>query len=146
MTGRLVSIAWKTKPRTPMIEASQSVVSVEAGVEGDFRGAPGKRQITILFADDWARVCAALGEARPWLIRRANLLIEGLANPRAAGGLLRVGPALLSIAGECDPCSNMDRQWPGLTEALTPDWLGGLTARVIEGGRLSVGDEARFEG
>ena len=34
----------------------------------------------------------------------------------------------------------MDLQRQGLRAALTPDWRGGRTARVIEGGRLRVGD------
>lgn len=140
--SRLASIAWKTKPRTPMIEARAAQVSIEVGIEGDFRGRAPNRQITIVFAEDWARACAAQGETRPWTIRRANLLIEGLANPRGAGGLLRVGACVFEITGECGPCANMDRQWPGLTAALTPDWLGGLTAMVRAAGALRVGDAA----
>ncbi|HCK83210.1 MAG TPA: hypothetical protein DHW63_01405, partial [Hyphomonadaceae bacterium] len=78
--GRLIGIAWKDKPRQPMYEAARAAISVEAGVAGDFRGAPGDRQVTILFAEDWHAACAALGEARPWTIRRANLSVEGVAN------------------------------------------------------------------
>jgi MOSC domain-containing protein YiiM len=138
--GILRAIAWKEKPRQPMIEAQETAITREHGMAGDFRGAPGERQVTILFAQDWAAACALLGETRAWTIRRANLLVEGLTNPAAAGGVLHVGPVVLSITGETEPCNNMDRQWPGLRAALTPDWRGGLTARVIEGGAVKVGD------
>lgn len=143
--GALVSIAWKIKPRQPMLTADAAMLTPEAGIAGDFRGAPGARQATILFEEDWLAACAALGETRDWTVRRANLLVRGVANPKAAGGRLRIGAALLEITGETDPCSNMDRQWPGLTAALGPDWRGGLTARVLEGGQVSVGDVVGFE-
>ena len=127
-----------------MLEAEHAAISAAAGLAGDFRGAPGERQVTVLFARDWAAACAELGETRVWTIRRANLLVDGLANPRAAGGVLMIGEVELAITGETKPCANMDRQWPGLTAALTPDWRGGLTARVLRGGEVRLGDGARF--
>lgn len=143
-TGRLIGIAWKDKPRQPMLEAEQAAISTAAGIAGDFRGAPGERQVTILFAQDWAVACAELGETRAWTIRRANLLVDGLANPRAAGGVLSIGAVELAITGETKPCANMDRQWPGLTAMLAPDWRGGLTARVLKDGEVRIGDVVRF--
>jgi MOSC domain-containing protein YiiM len=145
MTGTLLAIAWRTKPREPMIEAQSASVSVERGVAEDFRGAPGARQVTVLFEDDWKAAAADLGSAPPWTTRRANFLVSGLVNPRRAGGRVRIGGVLLQITGETDPCSNMDRQVPGLTAALMPDWRGGLTARVIAGGDVRVGDAVVFE-
>ncbi len=140
MSGHLLAIAWKERPRAAMIEAQRAEVSVERGIAGDFRGASPDRQVTIVFKADWDAACAALGEERPWTLRRANLLIEGLDNPRAAGARLQVGSAVVEITGETEPCSRMDAQWQGLTAALTPGWRGGLTARVITGGTLGVGD------
>ncbi len=139
-TGRLIGIAWKEKPRQPMLEAAHAAITPAAGLVGDFRGAPGDRQVTIVFAQDWAEACAALGETRAWTIRRANLLVQGLANPRAGGGTLTIGEVELAITGETKPCANMDRQWPGLTAALSPDWRGGLTAHVLKGGEVWIGD------
>ncbi|HCK85251.1 MAG TPA: MOSC domain-containing protein, partial [Hyphomonadaceae bacterium] len=63
---------------------------------------------------------------------------------RAAGGRLIIGGVELAITGETKPCANMDRQWQGLTAALTPDWRGGLTARVLRGGEVCVGDGVRW--
>ncbi len=143
-TGRLIGIAWKEKPRQPMREAVHAVITPTAGLAGDFRGAPGDRQVTIVFAEDWAEACASLRAARPWTIRRANLLVEGLPNPRAAGGTMVIGGVELAITGETKPCSNMDRQWPGLTAALEPGWRGGLTARVLNGGAVQVGDAVQL--
>ncbi|MFZ4120276.1 MAG: MOSC domain-containing protein [Caulobacterales bacterium] len=144
-TGTLIGIAWKDKPRQPMLTADAAQISTEAGLAGDFRGGPGQRQVTVLFEDDWLAACAALGSDGAWTIRRANLLVRGLANPKAAGGTLLIGPVALRVTGETEPCSNMDRQWPGLTAALTTDWRGGLTTRVAAGGEVRVGDAVRWQ-
>jgi MOSC domain-containing protein YiiM len=144
MIGLLRAIAWKAKPRQPMLMAPNTVVTPEHGVAGDFRGAPGVRQVTIVFEDDWRVAGEALGAELPWTHRRANFLVGGLANPRAAGGRLQIGAATFAITGETEPCANMDRQHDGLRAALTPDWRGGLTAQVLAGGRVSVGDAVRW--
>jgi MOSC domain-containing protein YiiM len=39
----------------------------------------------------------------------------------------------------------MDELAPGLRAALTPDWRGGVTGRVIADGTIAVGDEVRIE-
>ncbi|MBU6405561.1 MAG: MOSC domain-containing protein [Alphaproteobacteria bacterium] len=143
MHGALIGIAWRPKPRQKMTTAEEVMVSAEAGLAGDYRGAPGKRQATLLFEEDWLTACALLGETRAWTIRRANFLVRGIPNPKSAGGLLWIGPVLVEITGETEPCNRMDAQWPGLRAALTPDWRGGVTARVLEGGMVSLGAEVR---
>lgn len=140
MTGRLAAIAMKTKPRQPMHELTQANVSVETGIEGDFRGASPGRQITIVFAEDWRAAVMDLAPDAPWTLRRANLLLEGIANPQAHGCTLVIGPVMLEITGETTPCSIMEKQLGGLREALKLHWRGGLTARVISAGRIAVGD------
>ncbi|MBI1251949.1 MAG: MOSC domain-containing protein [Alphaproteobacteria bacterium] len=142
--GRLAGIAWRTKPREAMIEAQDARVTLESGVENDFRGAPGERQVTILFAADWEAACALLGARRPWTLRRANLLLEGVQNPCAAGRRIRIGDAAFAITGETDPCSVMEKQWPGLRAALAPDWRGGVTTRVVRAGAIRVGDAVEW--
>lgn len=124
-----------------MEELSEAELSPEGGVAGDFRGRPGRRQLTILAAEDWADALAELGGAPvPWTTRRVNLLVEGIALSRGPAARLWIGEVLVELTGECDPCELMDRQRPGLRAALEPDWRGGRTARVISGGRLRVGD------
>jgi len=121
-------------------------LSRSAGVAGDARGKPGRRQVTILDQAAWEAACQTLG--RPglsWLLRRANLLVSGLNFRESTGRRLRIGPVLLEITGETDPCVKIDRPTPGLMQALTPDWRGGVTARVREGGRIEAGMAASFE-
>ncbi len=145
MNGRLDAIAIKAGPKQAMQLLERGSVSEGAGLAGDWRGKAPGRQITILFADDWTRAVAALDPAAPWTIRRANLLVSGLANPRGEGDVLRVGGVKLKITGETHPCSRMEQQLPGLRKALEPDWLGGLTAVVVNGGDIAVGDEVGWD-
>jgi MOSC domain-containing protein YiiM len=125
---------------------SAAVLSRPAGLEGDARGKPGKRQITILDQAAWEAACQELGRSDlSWLLRRANLLVSGLSLRASTGRLLRIGPVLLEITGETEPCVKIDRPTPGLMKALTPDCRGGVTARVREGGRIEAGMGVAFE-
>ncbi len=139
--GRLAGIARRDKTRAPMEELTSVEISVERGVARDLRGRPGKRQVTLISADVWRTVCEELGTELPWTTRRANLLVEGVALPQAAGDVVEIGPVSLQVTLETAPCSRMEEQCPGLREALTPDWRGGVCCRVLTGGRVSIGDE-----
>ena len=39
------------------------------------------------------------------------------------------------------PCARMEAARKGLLKALHPEWRGGVTCKVLEGGRVSIGDE-----
>ena len=138
--GRLVGIARRDGKRAAMQLLESAEISGETGVARDFRGRPGKRQVTVLSADAWREVCGELGAELPWTLRRSNLLVEGLALPRAAGGEIRIAGLRLLVTGETAPCSRMDEQYAGLTAALKPDWRGGVTCEVLAGGRVALGD------
>ncbi len=143
--GRIVGIARRAAPRAPMEELARARLTPAAGVEGDSRGhARGarRRQVTLLARADWDAALAELGAvAAPWTLRRANLLVEGLALPRGEGARLQLGAeCILELTGECDPCSRMDAQLPGLAAALAPAWRGGRTARVLAAGQVALGD------
>jgi MOSC domain-containing protein YiiM len=143
--GRLLGIALRGATRVPMQQLERAEVTLDAGVVGDFRGRPGKRQVTLLARESWDDACRELGVALPWTTRRANLLIEGLALEQSAGRRLRIGPVLLEVTSECDPCQVMDAQHQGLRAALQPAWRGGVTCRVLEAGTLARGDVAQWE-
>ncbi|OYX49433.1 MAG: hypothetical protein B7Y90_07740 [Alphaproteobacteria bacterium 32-64-14] len=144
MSGRLAGIGTKAGKRLPMAPADRAIVSVDEGVSGDWRGTQKTRQVTVLFAEDWARAVAGLDPATPWTVRRATLLVSGLVNPQRAGGVLAIGDVRLLVTGETQPCKRMDEQLPGLWDAMRPDWRGGVTAQVIAGGEIAVGDVAAW--
>jgi MOSC domain-containing protein YiiM len=115
-------------------------ISTGTGVALDFRGGPGQRQVTVISAAAWRATCADLGGEIPWTTRRANLLVEGVDLPGSIGGIITIGAVRLLVTGEVDPCSRMDEQYPGLTNALKSEWRGGVSCRVLEGGAVSLGD------
>jgi MOSC domain-containing protein YiiM len=150
MTGRLLGIARHARPRGPMETVGQVDVTVAEGVHGDYRGSlkPGrnKRQVTVMAVEAWNDALAEIKDPVSWEQRRVNLLVEGLALEGITGARIRFASGLvLEVTGECDPCSRMEEVATGLKGALLPHWRGGVTTRVIEGGRLEVGDQVRIE-
>lgn len=143
--GKLAGVAWRERKRAPMQTLERAEISKATGVAHDFRGKPGPRQVTVLSAAAWRDACRELGEELPWTARRANLLVEGIDLPHSTGAIIGIGPVRLLVTGEIDPCSRMDEQHPGLTAALVPDWRGGVSCAVLEGGPVAVGDDVTFE-
>lgn len=142
--GNLIGIARRERKRGDMQTLTRAEVTAEGGVANDFRGKPGKRQVTVLSAEAWRTACRDVGHDLPWTTRRANLLVEGIALPRVAGGVIEIGDVALEVMMETDPCSRMDEQCTGLRAALEPEWRGGVCCRVLSGGELAVGDTVRL--
>jgi MOSC domain-containing protein YiiM len=139
---QLLDIAFRAKSRAPMQTKTETMVSKVAGVEHDFRGKPGKRQVTVLSLEQWQLACSEVGVTLPWTVRRANLLVDGVSfDASMVGQQIKIGQLVLLIMLETDPCPRMDAQHQGLTQALIPDWRGGVCCRVIADGRVKVGDE-----
>lgn len=138
---KLIGIAFRPKAKAPIQTKTQSMISKVAGVDGDARGKPGKRQVTILSQEQWQQACDELHTSLPWTIRRANLLIEGFEfDANMVGKQIKIGQLILVVTSETDPCHKMDSQFQGLTKALTPDWRGGVCCTVIADGRVQIGD------
>ncbi|NOY63636.1 MAG: MOSC domain-containing protein, partial [Gammaproteobacteria bacterium] len=89
--GCLLGIAVRERKRAPMHELERAQVTMASGVAGDFRGRPGQRQVTVLAREEWQAACTEVGEALPWLARRANLYIEGVALHESVGSVLHIG-------------------------------------------------------
>ncbi len=151
MTGRLLGIARKARPRGVVETIDHAAVGITTGIAGDFRGAikpggRGRRQVTAMLLADWRAAMADLGDPPlAWSDRRVNLLLDAIDLPRDKGARLRVGSALFEITGECDPCSRMEEVAPGLKAALTPGWRGGRLLRVVSAGEIAVGDAVALE-
>ena len=139
--GRLVGIARRKEKRAAMETLESAEVREESGVANDFRGKPGKRQVTLVSASAWAAVCEELGQEIPWTTRRANFLIEGVNFPKRTGDVIEVGGVRLLVTMEVDPCSRMEEQVAGLKQAMTPDWRGGVACTVLKGGTVRLGDD-----
>lgn len=145
MAGRLIGIARRERSRAPMDALQSATITVEAGLAGDCKGVKfPMRQITLLQRELWEAALFTLGNPDlDWTVRRANLLVEGVNLPRGAGSEIMVGDVKLEVTAQTSPCAQMDHAYQGLRRALAPDWRGGVTARVLAGGMISIGDEVR---
>jgi len=54
---------------------------------------------------------------------------------------LQINDVSLKITGETTPCKRMDELFPGLKNALVPNWHGGVTCKVIKGGAIKECDK-----
>ncbi|MDX2203569.1 MAG: MOSC domain-containing protein [Hyphomicrobiaceae bacterium] len=140
--GVVRGLARRPARRAPMQTLTEVSITPAAGLEGDSKGVKFlRRQVTILSVEDWEDACRDAGApALPWTARRANLLVAGLLLPRARGAILGIGTVRLEVTGQTSPCRRMEEVHRGLLKALFPDWRGGLTCRVLEGGRVCLGD------
>ena len=141
--GRLVGIARAPNRRAKMVEVPSVEIDFASGVAGDARGRTPGRQVTVLFRESWDAACGELGVVLPWTTRRANLLVEGMDVPRL-GDRIGIGPVVLEVTGETDPCRVMEAAHKGLRQALTPEWRGGVCCRVRGAGTIAVGDVVRI--
>ena len=140
LTGKLLGIAIKKAKRAPMILKEEATITTKEGDEGDYRGKPGNRQVTVVSQESWDNACKDLNQSLPWIARRANLLVDSIILEKSTGSFLKIGKLVLEITGETEPCHLMDEFIQGLKGVLKPDWRGGVTCRVINSGYIKIDD------
>ena len=129
--------------RQPIEQRDEVLVAVGTGVDGDYHSKKkpgGDRQVTLIQAEHFAVIAANTGRdsVTPELLRR-NIVVNGIELVPLIGCRFRIGEALLEGTGPCTPCSRMDENL-GAGGRLAMSGLGGLTATVIEPGRIRRGD------
>lgn len=139
--GRVTWIGLRLARRGPLQVVGEAELSPETGVVGDrYAGRSGNRQVTLIAAEHLRDIGAWLGTdpAPPEALRR-NLVTEGINLLALKDRRFRVGSAVLECTGECHPCSRMEETLgPGGYNAVRGH--GGITARVLEGGAVRLGD------
>ena len=129
--------------RQPIEPRDEVTVAVGTGVDGDCHSkkkSGGDRQVTLIQAEHFAVIAANTSRdfVGPELFRR-NIVVRGIELTSLIGHRFRIGEALLEGTGPCTPCSRMDENL-GHGGRLAMSGLGGLTAKVVEPGRIRVGD------
>lgn len=140
--GQLTWIGLRPDRRAPLIEVDNAELVAGKGIAGDrYRtSSNGARQITLIAQEDIAAIAAFLGRGpiHPALLRR-NLVTAGINLAALKGRRFRIGAAVLETSGDCAPCSRMEEVFgPGGYNAVRG--RGGITARIIQGGAISIGD------
>ena len=140
--GKLVWIGLRPSRKEPMLTPASALLVARQGIEGDrYRTQrDGPRQVTLIAAEDIAAIASFMHRADvpPDLLRR-NLVTQAINLIALKGCRIRIGTAILEISGECAPCSQMEANLgPGGYNALRGH--GGLTARIIAGGEVRIGD------
>ena len=128
--GALAAIWTKRAHRGPMDPHARAALVAGRGLVGSVDRSR-RRQVTLLEAEVWEALMAALGATASPAARRANLLVRGIALARTRGRTLRVGAVRLRIGGEVTPCERMEEAVPGLQALMRPDWRGGVFAEVL---------------
>lgn len=140
--GHLVWIGLRPARRAPMLVVPEALLVARQGIEGDRCRSPtnGPRQVTLVAREHLEAIASHLGQpALPPERLRRNLVVAGLNLLALKGRRFRIGTALLEWSGECAPCSRMEEEFgPGGYNAVRGH--GGITARVLEGGRVRIGD------
>lgn len=97
--------------------------------------------MTLIQAEHLAAIAAHLGReaVRPEDLRR-NIVVAGINLAALKGRRFRLGEAVLEWAGECHPCSRME-EILGAGGYNAVRGHGGITARVIGGGAVSIDNQ-----
>lgn len=141
-----VEAIWLKRARRGPMDAVARVRAVPGiGLEGNTEQG-GKRQVTLLSADQWRSVEEELGAEVDPRARRANLFVSGTDFEGSRGRVLKVGGSRILIHGETRPCERMNQGHPDLRRALGPEWRAGAYGEVLEGGEIEVGDAVAWEG
>jgi MOSC domain-containing protein YiiM len=146
--GRLTWIGARTARRGEVASVLEATAIAGLGLEGDHRSAnravdpAAKRQVTLIQGEHLPAIASIAGtEVRPADLRR-NLVVERLNLASLTRRRFAVGEVELEATGPCHPCSRMEETLgPGGFQAMRGH--GGITARILTGGTLRVGDEIR---
>ena len=141
-TGRLEWIGIAREPHGSVESLTQARVEPGTGVAGEHHATSGRssRQVSLIQAEHLPVVAEFLGRPSlaPELLRR-NLVVSGINLIALKKRRFRIGDAVLEGSGGCAPCSRMEENLgPGGYNAMRGH--GGITAVVLEGGTVRVGD------
>jgi MOSC domain-containing protein YiiM len=147
--GTVVWIGIRPARRGPLLPVAAAGMDPETGLDGDHyrSGTSRTRQVTLIQSEHLGAIAGYLGLERvaPERLRR-NVVTSGINLLALKGRTFRLGTALLLCTGECHPCSRMEAEL-GTGGYNAVRGHGGITARVLQAGRVSPGDAiARDDG
>ncbi|MBX2801435.1 MAG: MOSC domain-containing protein [Myxococcales bacterium] len=142
-SGEVTWIGLRPSRHAPIDVVTEVQALEQQGLEGD-RSASGrrgkKRQVTLIQAEHLAVIAAFAGreDVVPELLRR-NIVVSGINLWAMRTTPFTIGDAVLVGTGRCAPCSQMEEAL-GLGGLNAMRGHGGITAQVVRGGLIRVGD------
>lgn len=140
--GKVEWIGLRPASRATLVPVESVEAQTENGLTGDrYAGQNGKRQVTLIQAEHLVAAGAILGREPidPQLTRR-NIVVSGINLLALKDQQFRIGEAVLEMTGKCFPCQRMEENLgPGGYNAMRGH--GGITAKVINGGTIKLGDK-----
>ena len=122
------------------------VANPDTGLEGDHfkKSSTVKRQLTLIQQEHLEVVPRILGikEMPPELLRR-NIVVSGIKLLALKHQQFQVREVLLETTGVCAPCSRMEENL-GAGGYNSMRGHGGITAKIIQGGQIQIGDTVRL--
>jgi MOSC domain-containing protein YiiM len=142
--GKVEWIGIRPGKRKPLQAVQQIRLNLNA-IEGDhYSGSSGNRTVTLIQHEHLAVIAKLLGRNKvvPGDMRR-NLVISGINLLAIKNRQFSIGTAVLEMTGLCHPCSRMEETFgQGGYNAVRGH--GGITARVIQPGVVSLGDQVKL--
>ncbi len=142
--GRVVWIGVRPEKFVSLEVLTQVSVDPDEGLVGDrYSKRQGKRQVTLIQQEHLEVVASILKRERidPGDVRR-NIVVTGINLLALKEQRFEIGGAVLEFTGLCHPCSRMEQVLgPGGYNAMRGH--GGINARVVVGGVISVHDGVR---
>jgi len=139
--GEVVWIGVRPERKALMQALETAEIDEAQGLVGDhYLGRSRKRQVTLIASEHLAAIASYLGRAdvSPLDLRR-NIVTRGINLLALKDAWVQIGEAVLETTQECHPCSRMEAAFgPGGYNAVRGH--GGLTMRVVRGGRVRLGD------
>jgi len=146
--GRVKWIGIRTERRKPIKLVERVDAETNQGLVGDrYAGSNGKRQVTLIQYEHLSVIASLLGENEfnkgvaldPAMLKR-NIVVSGVNLLALKGKQFVVGDAVLEYTGLCHPCSFMEKTLgEGGYNAVRGH--GGITAKVVASGQISINDK-----
>lgn len=134
MNPTVVALFLGKASRAALVSVERVGAIEETGLEGDRHAKRNsRRQILLMEEETLDQLGLKPGDVREQVTVR-DLALDQL----AFGARIRVGSALLEVAGPCQPCERMEEIRAGLKESLVG--RRGRFVRVVQAGSFSVGD------
>lgn len=145
--GNVCWIGTRPGRKKALVALEEADALTQKGLAGDHYSGPAgsKRQVTLIQQEHLSAIASfmQLKTVSPEMLRR-NIVIKGINLLALKDKTFWVGEALLEYTGECHPCSRMEETLgSGGYNAVRGH--GGITARILKGGKISVGDVLKID-